>query len=85
MNVTFHLFGSKADGLRFEEVMNKIVERGRLGNFTIVPKSLYFRDGARLRILVSFKVKKHVYIIIITMQFFRLVCFKQTIVQLEIV
>lgn len=45
-------FGAKQDSDRVREVLQKMVERGRVANVTLVPGSLLFREEAVLQIQV---------------------------------
>lgn len=35
-DLTFHFFGAKSDSLRVREAINKMVEKGRIGNFSLI-------------------------------------------------
>lgn len=50
--IKIQFFGAKQDASRVQEVIQKMVDRGRVGNVTLVPSSLVFRDEAVLQIEV---------------------------------
>lgn len=52
-DVSFHFFGPKPDGSRIDDVIHRLVERGRIGNVTLVPASLRFKQETALQLLVS--------------------------------
>lgn len=47
-------FGVKQDGIQIRETIRRMVERGRLGNFSLNSSSLLFREEAALQIEVCF-------------------------------
>lgn len=47
-------FGAKQDGIQIRETIRRMVERGRLGNFSLNSSSLLFREEAALQIEVCF-------------------------------
>ena len=51
--VTFHFFGDKRDGSKVREALNNLMKRGRLGNVTLVPTHLAFKQEPTLLIQVS--------------------------------
>ncbi|GLV32325.1 uncharacterized protein CBL_00964 [Carabus blaptoides fortunei] len=55
--VTFHFFGAKKDGSRVRDALNRLVERGRLGNLTFVPTHLAVHQEPTL-LLQSVKVNR---------------------------
>lgn len=50
--IKIQFFGAKQDASRVQESIQKMVDRGRVGNVTLVPSSLVFRDEAVLQIEV---------------------------------
>lgn len=50
--IKIQFFGTKKDASRVQESIQKMVDRGRVGNVTLVPSSLVFRDEAVLQIEV---------------------------------
>lgn len=50
--IKVQFFGAKQDASRVQESIQKMVDRGRVGNVTLVPSSLVFRDEAVLQIEV---------------------------------
>lgn len=36
-DLTFHFFGAENDSIRLREAINRMVEKGRIGNFSLVP------------------------------------------------
>lgn len=55
-DITFQFFGAKNDGQKVREAVNRMVERGRLGNFSLVPTYLSFRQepGLLLQVIYIF-------------------------------
>lgn len=53
-DITFQFFGAKNDGQKVREAVNRMVERGRLGNFTLVPTYLSFRQEPGLLLQVIY-------------------------------
>jgi len=51
--VTFHFFGGKRDGNKIREALNNLMKRGRLGNLTLVPTYLAFKQEPTLLLQVS--------------------------------
>lgn len=51
-DVKIQFFGAKQDGNRIRDAFQKLMERGRIGNITLLPSSLSFRDEAALQIEV---------------------------------
>ena len=51
--VTFHFFGGKHDGNKVREALNNLMKRGRLGNVTLVPTHLAFKQEPTLLLQVS--------------------------------
>lgn len=54
-DITFQFFGAKNDGQKVREAVNRMVERGRLGNFSLVPTYLSFRQEPGLLLQVIYK------------------------------
>lgn len=52
--IKIQFFGEKQDALRVQESIQKMVDRGRIGNVTLVPSSLVIRDEAVLQIEVCY-------------------------------
>lgn len=48
----FHFFGVESDSLRVREAINKMVEKGRIGNFSLVTShySLHQEPGLTLQV-----------------------------------
>ncbi|KAJ4440133.1 hypothetical protein ANN_08271 [Periplaneta americana] len=55
--VMFHFFGGKRDGSKVREALNNLMKRGRLGNLTLVPTHLAFKQEPTL-LLQSVKVNQ---------------------------
>ncbi|XP_068086168.1 uncharacterized protein [Anabrus simplex] len=55
--VTFNFLGGKRDGSRVRDALNRLVERGRLGNVTLVPTNLAVRQEPTL-LLQSVRVNQ---------------------------
>lgn len=53
-DITFQFFGAKNDGQKVREAVNRMVERGRLGNFSLVPTYLSFRQEPGLLLQVIY-------------------------------
>lgn len=53
LDITFHFFGIKGDSQRIREVITRMVERGRIGNFTLVSNYHHFDENPPLNMLVS--------------------------------
>nr|CAD7568769.1 unnamed protein product [Timema californicum] len=52
--VTFHFFGSKKDGDKVRELLNRLVERGRLGNLTLVSTHIALKQEPSLFLKVRY-------------------------------
>ncbi|CAO1396878.1 unnamed protein product [Diamesa serratosioi] len=54
-DLTFHFFGAKSDSLRVREAINKMVEKGRIGNFSLISThyALHQEPGLILQTLES--------------------------------
>jgi hypothetical protein len=50
--VTFHFFGGKRDGIKVREALNNLMKRARLGNLTLVPTYLAFKQEPTLLLQV---------------------------------
>lgn len=50
--IKIQFFGVKQDANRVQETIQKMVDRGRVGNVTLIPSSLIFREEAVLQIEV---------------------------------
>lgn len=57
-DITFQFFGAKNDGQKVREAVNRMVERGRLGNFSLVPTYLSFRQEPGLLLQVIYITEK---------------------------
>lgn len=53
--IKIQFFGAKQDGNRVRDAFYKMVDRGRMGNVTLIPSSLAFREEAVLQIEVCIK------------------------------
>lgn len=53
LDITFHFFGIKGDSQRIRDVITRMVERGRIGNFTLVSNYHHFDENPPLNMLVS--------------------------------
>lgn len=53
LDITFHFFGIKGDSQRIREAITRMVERGRIGNFTLVSNFHHFDENPPLNMLVS--------------------------------
>lgn len=62
--IKIQFFGAKQDASRVQEIIQKMVDRGRVGNVTLVPSSLVFRDEAALQIEVCIFNYKYIYYIL---------------------
>lgn len=51
-DLTFHFFGQSVDGERIREAIDRLVERGRIGNLTLVANYHRFHENAPFKILV---------------------------------
>lgn len=51
-DITFHFYGPKRDSIRIRSVMQKMVERGRLGKISWNPVFFDFKQEAALQIMV---------------------------------
>lgn len=51
-DVTFHFFGTKTDSMKVREAINKMVERGRIGNFSLISThyALHQEPGLMLQV-----------------------------------
>lgn len=54
-DITFHFYGAKRDSIRIRGAIQKMVERGRLGNISWNPVLFDFKQEAALQIMVSRK------------------------------
>lgn len=54
-DVTFHFYGAKQDSDRINEAIHKMVERGRVGNISLIQTELLLKREAALQILVRKK------------------------------
>lgn len=52
-DLTFHFFGQSVDAEHIREAIARLVERGRLGNLTLVANYHRFHENAPFKILVS--------------------------------
>lgn len=59
LDITFHFFGIKGDSQRIRDVITRMVERGRIGNFTLVSNYHHFDENPPLNMLVSNKTCKN--------------------------
>ena len=53
LDITFHFFGIKGDSNRIREAITRMVERGRIGNITLVSNFHLFDENPPLNLLVS--------------------------------
>ena len=53
--LTFHFFGAKSDSLRVREAINKMVEKGRIGNFSLISTHYALHQEPGLILQVSNK------------------------------
>ncbi|XP_030377183.1 uncharacterized protein LOC115626071 [Scaptodrosophila lebanonensis] len=51
LDITFHFFGVKGDSQRIREAITRMVERGRIGNFTLVSNFHHFDENPPLNLL----------------------------------
>ncbi|XP_051858151.1 uncharacterized protein LOC117564697 isoform X3 [Drosophila albomicans] len=51
LDITFHFFGVKGDSQRIREVITRMVERGRIGNFTLVANFHHFDENPPLNMM----------------------------------
>ncbi|EDW03140.1 GH10656 [Drosophila grimshawi] len=51
LDITFHFFGIKGDSQRIREAITRMVERGRIGNFTLVSNFHHFDENPPLNML----------------------------------
>lgn len=51
--MTFHFFGGKNDGGKVRDSLNRLVERGRLGNLTLTTTHVAVKQDPTLLIKVS--------------------------------
>ncbi|XP_001356311.4 uncharacterized protein [Drosophila pseudoobscura] len=51
LDMTFHFFGVKGDSQRIREAITRMVERGRIGNFTLVANFHHFDENPPLNLL----------------------------------
>ncbi|KAH8274001.1 hypothetical protein KR044_007667, partial [Drosophila immigrans] len=51
LDITFHFFGIKGDSQRIREVITRMVERGRIGNFTLVSNFHHFDENPPLNMM----------------------------------
>lgn len=54
-DLTFHFFGAKSDSLRVREAINKMVEKGRIGNFSLISTHYALHQEPGLILQVSNK------------------------------
>lgn len=52
--IRFHFWGGKRDGSRVRESLNRLVQRGRLGNITLVPTHLAITQEPSLYLQVKY-------------------------------
>ncbi|EDW52354.1 GM12002 [Drosophila sechellia] len=51
LDITFHFFGVKGDSQRIRDAITRMVERGRIGNFTLVANFHHFDENPPLGLL----------------------------------
>ncbi|XP_016979077.2 uncharacterized protein LOC108044545 [Drosophila rhopaloa] len=51
LDITFHFFGIKGDSQRIRDAITRMVERGRIGNFTLVANFHHFDENPPLGLL----------------------------------
>ncbi|KAH8334237.1 hypothetical protein KR059_007883 [Drosophila kikkawai] len=51
LDITFHFFGVKGDSQRIRDAITRMVERGRIGNFTLVANFHHFDENPPLSLL----------------------------------
>lgn len=55
LGITFHMFGNKDDSQRIREAITRMVERGRIGNITLVSNYHLFDENPPLNLTVRMK------------------------------
>jgi hypothetical protein len=55
--VSFQFFGARADNVRIKEAFDKLVEKGALGNFSLVPGFAAINEATGLMLQVKNKLK----------------------------
>jgi hypothetical protein len=65
-DITFQFFGAKNDGTKIRDILNRMVERGKLGNYTLVPNFLLFKQepGLMLQVCIFYFDLLHIGVVV---------------------